>query len=340
MAPDYKNPKSYQFGVGVEHQLARGFSVGADFSYVHAVRLERNRILNLPLPLTSISEMPQAGDPTKKVNISDPAQRPFFGLRGNTSSTTPADQRYLARSRPIPSLGSVQQRETTGKSLFRALVTRLKFERKWGQITAGYTLSKNLSDDDNERDAGGASAENNFDLHSEYGPSRLDRRHQFGTAILFFLPHGIDFTTSGSIRSGRPIDASFGGDANEDIGGPDRPFLGPGVPFQRNSFRDRRIQNVDFRVQKRFSLGEARRLELSMEIFNFFNYENIQISGSATTNFCTTPAPRNCGFLGPTNPNFLQLRESVPTSPRFGSLITTNDPGSVFQMQFGARFHF
>jgi hypothetical protein len=312
MANDYRNPKSYQMGAGVERQLAQGLSVGADFSYVHAVRLERNRDLNIPLPI---------------IRATDPAKRPFFGLRSGTQ-------------RPISTLGQVQVRESTGRSLFRALVTRLKFERKWGQINAGYTLSKSLSDDDNERDAGGAGAENSFNLAPEYGPSRLDRRHQFGTSVLFFLPHGIDLMTSGFIRSGRPIDAGFGSDANEDRGGPDRPSLAPGVPFQRNMFTDRKISNVDLRVQKRLNFGESRRLVLSFEVFNLSNNENIQISGSATTNYCSSPVPLNCGFLAPSNPNFLSLRDNSPSSARFGSLITTNDPGAVLQVQFGARFHF
>src|ERR1044071_4108813 len=49
-APNFKNPKSYQLGIGVEREVASGLTMGADFIYVKAVHLERNREVNIPLP--------------------------------------------------------------------------------------------------------------------------------------------------------------------------------------------------------------------------------------------------------------------------------------------------
>jgi outer membrane receptor for ferrienterochelin and colicin len=348
IAPDFKNPKSYQAGIGIERQVSKSLTLGADFNYVHTIHLQRNRDLNLPLPLSSISEMPQLADPTKKVNIVDPAQRPFFGLRGSTASTTPADQRYAARPRPIPSLGSIEQRESTGRALYRALTLRSKFQRKWGQFNMFYTLSKSLSDDDNERDSGGRQFENSFNYGPEYGPARLDRRHQFVANPVFFLPKGFDVASAIRLRSGRPIDASIGFDANEDIGGPDRPFLAPGQPFQRNMFRNKALYDVDVRVQKRLNLGETKRLIFTVETFNLFNLKNIEINdnggtNAGVTNYCVAVGgltPRDCGFGAPTNVNFLQLRDRLPNATTFGKLLLTNNPGSPFQMQFGARFQF
>jgi hypothetical protein len=340
MAPDFKNPKSYQYGIGVERQVSRGLTLGADFNYVHTVRLQRNRDLNLPLPLASISGI--------NPNQVDVAQRPFFGLVGNTSSATPADLRYSPRSRPIASLGSIQQRESTGKSLYRALTVRAKFQRTWGQFNAFYTLSKSLADDDNERDAGGVLFENAFNLEPEYGLSRLDRKHQFVANPVFFFPHGFDFSSAIRLRSGRPIDARLGFDANEDRNNTDRPFQAPGIPFERNAFRNRPLYDVDTRVQKRFSLGETRRLLLTWEVFNIFNLQNIEINDNSgtnngVTNYCVAVGgsiPRNCGFGAPTNPNFLQLVDRNPASRTVGKELLTNNPGQPFQMQFGARFQF
>jgi hypothetical protein len=83
-------------------------------------------------------------------------------------------------------------------------------------------------------------------------------------------------------------------------------------------------------------------LTLSMDMFNIFNLSNIQLSGSAVTNYCTGTqnASSTCGFLGPTNPNFLAKNDNAPGSTRFGSLLLTNLGGEPFQMQFGARFTF
>jgi hypothetical protein len=325
VAPDFKNPRSYQAGIGIERQINNSLTVGADFSYINTVYLQRNRELNLPLPGRL------AGDP---------ALRPFFGLRGAAGRP--------AIPRPIPTLGSIQQRESTGKSLYRALTFRMKFQKKWGQFNAFYTLSKSLSDDDNERDAGGVSVENAFDYGPEYGPARLDRRHQFVANPVFFLPHGFDVSGAIRLRSGRPLDSFVGFDANEDIAGPDRPFLAPGIPFTRNSFRNRALSDFDLRVQKHFPVGEGRRLTFSAEIFNLFNLNNIEISNdSQVTNFCipqppSTVIPRDCGFFGPTNPNFAQIRDRRPTSPATnGDLLLINNPVSgSFQMQLGARFQF
>lgn len=58
----------------------------------------------------------------------------------------------------------------------------------WGQFSLYYVLSKSESDDDNERDAGGAQYENAFDLGPEYSAARLDRRHQFNGDVVVYLP--------------------------------------------------------------------------------------------------------------------------------------------------------
>ncbi|MEK6324126.1 MAG: carboxypeptidase regulatory-like domain-containing protein [Acidobacteriota bacterium] len=315
VSPTFKNPKSYQAGLGIEREIFPSFTVGAQFTYVKAVHLERNRELNIPLPTLAATTF-----------------RPVYGVSNQS------------RLRPNPLLqGSLQLRESSAKSLYRALTFSMKVQRKWGQVNAFYTLSKLLADDDNERSAGGVAYQDSYDFSSEYGPSDLDRRHQVVVSPVIFLPKGFDVSSGIRLRSGRPIDARIGSDVNQDTVNNDRPYLGPGVSFERNAFRNLPVYNVDFRAQKRFNLhGENMRLTLSMEMFNIFNLSNIQLSGSAVTNYCagTQTASSNCGFLGPTNPNFLQTIDRSPTSVRFGQLLLTNTGGEPFQMQFGARFTF
>ena len=76
ITPDFENPVSYQFGGGVEHEWRRDIVIGADFSWVKTVHLERNVDINLPAP----------------------------------SSLNPATQRpiYIRNNRPITSLGSIR----------------------------------------------------------------------------------------------------------------------------------------------------------------------------------------------------------------------------------------
>ena len=58
------------------------------------------------------------------------------------------------------------------------------------------------------------------------------------------------------------------------------------------------------------------------------------------TNYCAAPAPLDCGFAAPTNPNFLQIPDQNPSSSTFGKYLTGNNPGQPFQAQVGIRFQF
>lgn len=313
VANDFKNPKSYQFGGGVEHELGNGLSVGVDYSQVNTVHLQRNRELNLPAPILRSTTV-------------DPAQRPFFGV---TNGSNPQ------QARPLPQLGSIQIRESSARSVYQAMVVRANLRRKWGQLGAFYTLSRNLSDDDNERDSGGTSYENGYNLRPEFNYSRLDRRHQFVASPVFFLPLGFEVSSAIRLLSGAPVDASLGGDANgnRDTYNTDRPYSAAGVPFKRNSFRNRAIYNVDVRAQKGFGFGENRRLLFTAEIFNVLNLKNLTYAGAAAFNYCA-PVTTTCGFGAPTNATFLQLKDAN------GNLLLNNNPGQPFQVQLGARFQF
>ena len=313
-ANDFRNPKSYQFGGGIERELGGGISVGVDYSQVNTFYLQRNRELNLPLPVLRSTTV-------------DPAQRPFYGVR---NGSTPF------QLRPISTLGSIQVRESTGRSVFQAMNVRLNIRRKRFQVNAFYTLSRSLSNDDNERDAGGVAYEDPNNLAPEFNYSRLDRRHQFVANPIVFLPGGIDVSAALRLRSALPFDALFGSDANGDIGGPDRPYSAAGVPFLRNGFRNFATYDTDLRIQKGISFSDNRRLIFSAEIFNLFNAENIQLpNGNARVgNYCAAPVPANCGFSGPTNVDFLKKKDSS------GNYILTNNPGAPFQAQFGVRLQF
>lgn len=303
---DFRNPRAFQLGAGVERELAPNVSVAVDGIYVKTDRLERNRDLNLA---------PPAPRPT------DPAQRPIFPAR------------------PLTSLNSVQVRESTAKSEYTALTLSSRVRRGWTLLSANYVLSRSMSDDDNERDSGGMLFENSFNLEPEWGPARLDRRHQFNGYAVFFLPFGFDVSTGFKFQSGLPVDASIGRDINASQGGADRPYSAPGVPFTRNAFRNLPHKEVNFRAQwgPRLS-GTTKRVIVTAEVFNLLNWDNIQLftatGGTTSTNYCATPAPDDCGFGPPTNPNFLQVRDPS------GNYITTNTPGAPRQVQLGVRFEF
>lgn len=368
-AEDFKNPISFQYGFAVEREIANGFVVGVDYSHVKTTRLQRNRDLNLPAPLTGaqyvayLQSVNTAANFTTLTNNGTIAQILASG-RQYIATSTPAGLPTLpsgaVTTRPRPTndpllnpanrfaLGAVQVRESTAKSLFRAFTFRARLVRKWGQLNAFYTLSNNKSDDDNERDSGGVGFANPYDLTGEYSLSRLDRRHQFVANPVFFLPLGFEVSSAIRLRSGTPINATVGGDLNGDGVNNDRPLLVPGITYERNAFRNRNSYDVDLRVQKGFKFDERRRLIFSGEFFNVLNQVNILFPtpNSATSSgpsgqFCTIVS-QSCGLDGVTNVNFRQIREQNPTSTNFGNLlVNSTNPGSqAFQVQLGARFQF
>ncbi len=299
--PDYKNPRSFQFGFGYERELTDGLVFGIDYSHVRTTQLQRNFDINLPIPVAS-----------------GPVARPTFN-RNN---------------RPVPQLGRVVLRDSSATSRFQAVTFRMRLNRNWTNFNAYYTFSRSNSDDDNERNATGLFYENAYDLTREYGRARLDRPHQFVASPIFFLPFGFEVSSTIRLRSGTPFDSLVGSDLNGDSNSNDRPFLGAGAPFVRNTFRNPSEYGVDVRGQKGFGLGEQRRLIFTAEIFNLFNNANIQYSGNQT-NYCAATNDQSCGLNGATNPNFQQLRDGS------GNLITSNFTRTpVFQMQFGARLQF
>jgi outer membrane receptor for ferrienterochelin and colicin len=329
-ANDYESPRSWQWNMSLQHELIRGLTVGGDFVYINTVHLQRNREYNLPSPF---------------INPADLSLRPCFNLRtvtGGCMSTTPAP---AAQTRPITSLSSMQVRESNSRALYRGFTWRATYHRSRYQFQAYYTYSFNYSDDDNERDAGGQSAVNAFNLQDEYGFSRIDARHNFMFNTVWDLPYGFTVGALSRLRSGRPVDPVTGSDSNGDFITNDRAFLRPGVPMRRNSFRDRSIRNVDLRVGKKFDLPrEGMHINLTVDFFNIFNFDNVTYSGGTRT--YGTAGITTAGAVTSPSSSFLQLIDPAlclannPTRGNKSCFDTRNTPGFPFQMQVGVRFQF
>lgn len=339
-SPNFAAPRSWQWSLGFDHELARGWSAGAEFVYINTVHLERNRDYNLPAPSTC----PDVNSSTTVITP-DRQLRPIFHLLTGSTAGCPSGTGFTnpALTRPVSSLGSVQARESNSRAFYRALTFKSVYRRSKFQLQGYYTVSKSLSDDDNERSAGGQDAVNSFNLLEEYGYSNLDARHQFQVNGLYDLPWGFQVSGLARMRSGRPLDPRAGFDVNEDTNNNDRPFIAPGLPLERNSFRDRPIRNVDLRLTKRFNIGEKSHVNLTADFFNVFNIDNVvfgsqsriygigidRITGAAPTVDSRFQRTYNPGDCFPANP--LGNKSCYDRN---------NNPGAPFQMQFGVRFEF
>jgi len=301
MAADFKNPRAFQAGIGFESEVMKGLTFGTQLHYVNTANLLRNRNYNLGIPTVAATDL---------------SRRPTFGTR------------------PAPTLNQITIRESSSRSLYRAATFNTQYRLKRFQFQAFYTLASTHSDDDNERDAGGFVYENSFDLKQEYNYSNLDIRHQFTSNGTLSLPLGFEVSGIFRARSGLPLNAVVGSDLNRDGNNNDRPYLTAGVPTVRNSFRNRGIANMDFRLMKNFKVvKEGVRAQFSVEFFNLFNAGNVIFAGGAGIYgpgiLSTTGQP------APIDARFMRLRLADGQYDRNNAQV-----GSPRQVQFALRFFF
>jgi outer membrane receptor protein involved in Fe transport len=307
MDPNFRNPRAFQAGLGVESEIFSNFTAGLQLTYVNTVGLMRNRDYNLPLPTLG----GPAGSP----------QRPVFN-------------RAL---RPVPTLGQITVRETSARSMYRGATLSAQYRVRRYQFQAFYTLSDTLSDNDEERDAGGFSYDNTYDWSREYGYSRLDVRHNFVSNFVTFLPWGFELSGIYRARSGYPLNPFVGTDVNGDTSNTDRPYIEAGVPMRRNEFRNRGFYNFDFRAMKSFYLfgSDRRKLQISAEFFNLFNFDNVAYAfNNSTLNGIYGPGP----YPTATDANGIRFqRLRLPNGNYDPSNVQIGNP---LQIQLGARFFF
>ena len=303
MANDFRNPRSYQAGLGIEQELWGNLVASAQFTYVNTVNNLRNLNYNLGVPVV----------PANRADL-----RPLFNTVRRTNA---AFDQVLVRS-------------SSARAMFRAISTNLQYRGRRVQFGAFYTAGENFSDDDTERDASGFNYDNAYDFSPEWSYSRIDVRHDFTGNAVAFLPWGFQAAGIFRARTGQPLNASTGADTNGDGNSfGDRPYEAPGVPFQRNSFRNRGFKNVDLRILKDFNFTETMKLQFSTEFFNLFNFENV-IYGGNTNTYGLGVDPSTGATLAPDS-RWLALRNSD------GSYNTQNvQLGTPLQVQFGMRFFF
>src|SRR5262249_38238600 len=119
-----------------------------------------------------------------------------------------------------------------------------------------------------------------------------------------------------------------------------RPYSAPGVPFVRNGFRNESLKFLNLRVQWKLDLKNDRKLIFTAEAFNVFNWDNIELAGTAVTNYCAPPGPADYGCGAPDNPNFLSLIDNNLTSSRQGQLLLRTSVAEPRQVQLGVRLQF
>ncbi len=136
------------------------------------------------------------------------------------------------------------------------------------QFQWNYTLSRDMSDDDNERDPFNFRYAQADNLVPEYNYSDRDQRHRFN-AWLLVTHRGFEFNTRVSARSAQP--QSVGNTPQDRI-------QADGSIIKRNTLRkDNEFFTWDIRVARPFKLHDSSvSIEPIFEIFNLTNSKNIR----------------------------------------------------------------
>ncbi len=317
----YQSPYSLQLSAGYQHQVTNTLTFGIDLIYSRSYNLVRLRDLNAPAPFTpNLAALTAANIATLRALPDNDARLALAESLGLVRSQAAADATRPVLAAP----GGARQitvSETAGRSLYRAL--NIQINKARGDDNYAFRLSYTLSKLTNDTDDINFRASDANAFAADYGASANDRTHVI-SAIGFLYPlNGLTLSAAGLFQSGQPVnfvpDASVFGtqDLNGDgqsfgenyVGNSDRY---PGIG--RNTGRLPWSSTVDLGIRYDLPIS-GRSLELSADVFNVFNANNL----SGFANAASTS-------------NQVQFGGGAPPVQR--------NAGSPRQFQFGAAWKF
>jgi Carboxypeptidase regulatory-like domain/TonB dependent receptor len=316
-APNFRSPYSEQGNLGLEHQFGSHLSLGATYVYSHGLQLLGN----------SNGVTRQAnGNFGYDLNLVPPAQQTANGGSFNTATVfLPNGKSFVVPDfeaidgRLTPDFGAINAIDNSGKSIYHALETTLRYRSSQLYGLVGYTFSKTIDQ--------GTGYFNQFDQASERGLSQLDQPARFvasgsWTPELKLLKN-FTFAAVATLASGRPYTAVF--DSSEV-----NFSVVPGQGF--NSFRDAGVQDVDFRIARTFRVNERVGLRFTAESFNILNHANFQQGVVDKVQYSLTQRSDGSG-------NLLDLWDAT-ANPTFGQPLAAASRYGARSLQFSTRISF
>ena len=174
-------------------------------------------------------------------------------------------------------INALNNTESSARSRYHGLTATLRGrDAADGLLTfeVNYTLSRDRSDDDNERDPFTFRYADPTNLGPEFGWSDRDRRHQVAGYLLFALPRGVQFSNAFRYLSASPVSETCVSRGQRAAQPADRLCV-DGSILQRNTLRrENEFLTWDIRLSRPFRLGRGATLEPVLEIFNVTNADN------------------------------------------------------------------
>ena len=304
VSPRFRNPRSIKYTLSLEYEVARRAVVGLQWMRQRATRLHGLRDYNLPVAI---------------VRAGDRAEIPYYDT-GN---------------RPAPKVGPIEVVESIGRANYDGLTGSWKQRTDWFQVAAHYTYARAYSSDINAGYSWDPLYTDQARPELAYGPSELDMRQQLTGHIIFAMPAGFSASAIFRASSAPPLDPRAGTDLNGDQYVHDRPLRAPGQYFSRNSFRNRGMRSIDIRLLREFEVAERSRVQLSVELFNCLDFDNVEY-GQFNAIYGPGVDGETGSALGPST-GFRRLRTPNGSYDRNNTQVPGVGP---LQAQVGLKFEF
>jgi hypothetical protein len=279
---DYRTPEVHQASLTVEREVGHRIVADVSYSFVHGQNLIRARDVNLPQP-TSVQY--PIFDPSGVNILSYGNIESFSSWQLTQTLTCPFPPCVNSLTRPIPQLGSIDVFESEASSVYQGGTFSLRRQMTHGvYFRLGYTYAHAIDDGQDALVAGRpASVQNSYAPRAERSNSVTDQRNRFVFSWIY-EPRALDagrgwigkltknWKNSGVVTagSGRPVNATVIGDANQD----DNSSNDRLPAARRNSFMGPDYTSTDMRVSRRIYVRRGIKLDFTAESFNLLNRLN------------------------------------------------------------------
>ncbi|HXZ14324.1 MAG TPA: carboxypeptidase regulatory-like domain-containing protein [Candidatus Sulfotelmatobacter sp.] len=329
--PNFRNPDSQQASLGIEREVAPGFSISASYIYSHTqhlpVAIDTNVLAN-PIELQTLQLANGQVITYRDFSPSAPFD-PLSSLPG-----FPAGKVAPCSANPFlcyvnPFIAQNNQYSSAAYALYQAGILEVKkrFSNHFSLI-GNYTYSKAI--------------DTSTDFNSDYGPqdptnlnleravSDFDQRHAVTTAGIFESPwkgkvlSGFALSPIVQYHSGHPFNLLSGTATNGD----GHPTTGRPLGAPRDTGLGPNYVDFDMRLSWKYKIGEKSEIQLSADGFNILNRTNYGSVNNEVGPFF--------GFI----PGFttFNVHGSAALSPSTPLGFTSDFPKR--EIQLGARFTF
>jgi hypothetical protein len=269
--PNLANPYAETASLGVEREFPSQWTLGAEYRFVHGVKLGRTINANLLPPVTLT-----------------PANATSLGILNPTPQQI--GRQVFPLQRRNAAWDAINQFETAANSSYNGatLTVNRQFTEEF-EMMAGYTYSKTIDDASYDTEQ----PQNPYDPRAERALSLDDQRHRVVMSGLWVLGpdlddpqhrakaarpnafqrvvYGLEFAPVLEADSGFPDNALTGTDSNREHA---YPFAARPLGYRRNELHTPAQFHVDFRVLRMVPLWRGH-LDIVAESFNLLNRQNI-----------------------------------------------------------------